>query len=151
MPIVPIRALGAGGIVQDTAAVLLEPNVFSDGRNVKFDDGSVRKRLGHTQILPDLTDTDTTTLANPHFGLHWPRPDTRYNIYASPTEVWRMNQAGNLSSIYTTSTAGSRWHGSLFTGGYAVVMNNTVDVPVYSLYDGLGTCLLYTSPSPRDS
>ena len=97
MPIVPIRALGAGGIVQDTAAVLLEPNVFSDGRNVKFDDGSVRKRLGHTQILPDLTDTDTTTLANPHFGLHWPRPDTRYNIYASPTEVWRMNQAGDLS------------------------------------------------------
>ena len=139
MPIVPIRGLGSGGIVQDTAAVLLEPNVFSDGRNVKFDDGSVRKRLGHTQILPDLTDTDTTTLANPHFGLHWPRPDTRYNIYASPTEVWRMNQAGNLSSIYTTATAGSRWHGSLFTGGYAVVMNNTVDIPVYSLYDGLGT------------
>ena len=128
MPIIPIRDLGQAGINRDTAAVLLAPNTFSDGRNVRFHNNSVRKIEGHVQILPNLTDTDGSTLSNPHFGIHWPRPDTRYNIYASPTEVWRMNQAGNLSSIYTTSTAGSRWHGSLFTG-----------------------CLLYTSPSPRDS
>ena len=128
MAIVPIRALGAGGIVKDTAAVLLEPNVFSDGRNIKFDDGSVRKRLGHVQILPDLTGA-----TNPHFGISWPRPTTRFNIYANASDVYRIDQAGNSAEISTGSTysTGSRWHGSLFTGGYA--------------------CLLYTSPSPRDS
>ena len=135
MPIVPIRGLGSGGIVKDTAAVLLEPNVFSDGRNVKFDDGSVRKRLGHAQIFNDLTGA-----TNPHFGIHWPRPTTRYNIYANANTVYRVDQAGQMSNISTGSTysTGARWQGSLFTGGYAVVMNNTVDTPQYILHGETG-------------
>ena len=140
MPIVPIRGLGSGGIVRDTAAVLLEPNVFSDGRNVKFDDGSVRKRLGHTQILPNLTDETDTTLERPQFGLHWPRPTTRYNIFANAARVYRIDQAGNIALLSTGSSyaPGSRWHGNLFTGGYAVVMNNTVDIPQYVQWGDTG-------------
>ena len=135
MPIVPIRGLGSGGIVRDTAAVLLEPNVFSDGRNVKFDDGSVRKRLGHQQILGNLVGA-----TNPHFGIHWPRPVTRYNIYANEDAIYRIDQTGTPSDISGSAEyrPGARWHGSLFTGGYAVVMNNTVDTPEYILYGTAG-------------
>ena len=135
MPIIPIKGLGTKGVVKDTAAVLLESNVFSDVKNVRFDDGSVGKIKGHTQILPDLTGA-----TNPHFGIHWPRPTTRYNIFANADEVYRVDQSGAFSEISTDSTyaEGSRWHGSLFTGGYAVVMNNTVNTPQYILYGTTG-------------
>ena len=118
----------------DTAAVLLDPSSFTNARNVRFDDGSVKKILGEVQIGPDLA-------ANPTFGIHWPRPDTRFNIYVDGSNrVFRINQAGDISQISGAEVvpSGARWQGSLFTGGYAVVMNNTVATPQYVLYTGAG-------------
>ena len=140
MPVQPIRGLGHTGVVIDTAAVLLEPNAFSDVRNVRFDNGSVSKILGHTQILSSLNNISPGGSAvQPHFGIHWPRPDTRYNIYATESAVYRMNQAGDISNISNGPySAGGRWQGSLVSGGYGVVMNNTVNIPQYSLFDGAG-------------
>ena len=134
MPIQEIRGLGTKGVIMDTAAVLLDPSSFTNARNVRFDDGSVKKITGEVQILPDLS-------SNPVFGIHWPRPDTRYNIYAdSNGRVFRINQAGNVSQISgaTLPSSDARWQGSLFTGGYAVVINNTVQTPQYVLYTGAG-------------
>ena len=146
MAVVPVKDLGIGGIVRDTPAVLLNPGVFSDGRNVRFDNASVRKMEGHVQILPDLTGA-----TDPHFGIHWPRPEDRYNIYANAQNIYRVDQAGTMvditqrvpfdstnpadKKVYRTD---SRWHGNLFTGGYAVVMNNTVDTPTYIIYGNTG-------------
>ena len=142
MPVVKVADLGIGGIVRDTPAVLLNPGVFSDGRNVRFDNAAVRKMEGHVQILPDLTGA-----TNPHFGIHWPRPEDRYNIYANAQNIYRVDQAGNISNVTQETApgvpkvyrAGSRWHGSLFTGGYAVVLNNTVDTPAYTIFGNVGT------------
>ena len=136
MPITPIRGLGTQGVNRDTSAVLQPPESFTDALNVRFDDGSVGKyNMGHVQVFPDLTGAP-----NPHFGIHWPRPGTRFNIYANETDVYRVDQAGNMSEISTGSTysSGARWHGSLFTGGYAVILNNTVDTPQYILYGTTG-------------
>ena len=51
MPIQPVRGLGSVGIVQDTPSVLLPPEAWSDGRNVRFDNESVSKISGHLSIL----------------------------------------------------------------------------------------------------
>ena len=133
MPIQPIRGLGTKGVNRDTAAVLQEPNSFTNAKNVRFDDGSVKKITGETQILPNLN-------PDPLFGIHWPRPDTRYNIYVARDRVYRINQAGatSLISEVREPLTGARWQASLFTGGYGVVMNNTVTTPQYVLYTGAG-------------
>ena len=134
MPLQPVRGVGTGGIVKDVPAVLLPETHWSDGRNVRFDNASVEKISGHTQYSIGLTGT-----AN-HFAIHWPKPTTRYTIYANNTDVYRINAAGAQSEISTGSTyaSGSRWHGSLFTGGFAVVMNNTVNTPQYIIHGETG-------------
>ena len=132
MPIQPVRGVGTGGIIKDIPAVLLPENIWSDGRNVRFDNASVSKIAGHVQY-------GTTIPSDVKFGIHWPRPTTRYTIFARGTDVYREDSAGNRSEISgsTAYSSGSNWHGSLFTGGYAVVMNNTVDTPQY-IINGAG-------------
>ena len=134
MPLQPVRGVGTGGIVRDVPAVLLPETHWSDGRNVRFDNASVNKISGHVQYSIGLSDT------NNHFGIHWPRPTTRYTIYANDDNVYRVDAAGVQSEISTGSTYadGSRWHGSLFTGGFAVVMNNTVNTPQYIIHGNTG-------------
>ena len=134
MPIIPIRNIGSSGISMDTPSVILPPSTWSNGRNIRFDNGSVAKIAGHTQYLGNLNEQDI------HFGIYWPRPVTQYVIYANDSRVYRIDEAGNSSDISSAVaySAGSRWHGSLFTGGYAVVMNNTVDTPQYIIYGTSG-------------
>ena len=134
MPVQPVRGVGTGGIVMDIPAVLLPETHWSDGRNVRFDNASVSKISGHIAYAEDFGQTAV------HWGIFWNRPTTPFLIYANPTDVYRQDSAGNIAEISTGSTyaSGSRWHGSLFTGGFAVVMNNTVDTPQYIIHGNTG-------------
>ena len=70
MPIIPVRGVGSAGIVMDTPSVLLPPDAWSNGRNVRFDNSSVSKMQGHEEIF-NLT-------AQPTNLIYWPRPVTQY-------------------------------------------------------------------------
>lgn len=132
MPLLSINDVGRGGIVRDTSPLLLPPNVWSNGRNVRFDNGGAQKISGHTRLF--------TAAYNPDFVIYWPRPVTPYYIYANATNVSRVDGAGNVANILGSLSPSSsgKWHGSLFNGGFSVVMNNTVDAPHYITYGTAG-------------
>ena len=129
MPILPVRNVGANGIIRDIPSVLLPVEGWSDGKNVRFDNGSVSKMLGHTQEFSVTTE--------PELVQYWPRPVTPYYITAIGNTVMRRDTSGNSASLVpsgTTFSSAGRWRSSLFNGGYTVIMNNGVDKPQYITY-----------------
>ena len=129
MPILPVRNVGANGIIKDIPSVLLPVEGWSDGRNVRFDNGSVSKMLGHSQEFAVTTEPDLVQ--------YWPRPVTPYYITATGNTVVRRDTSGNSASLVPAGTvfsATGRWRSSLFNGGYTVIMNNGVDKPQYITY-----------------
>ena len=67
--LIPVQGVDQVGIIQDVPAHTLPPNAWSDGRNIRFKDGSVHKREG------SVVQFDET----PHRVVHadwWPEPET---------------------------------------------------------------------------
>ena len=130
MAIIPVRGVGSTGIVRDTPSVLLPPEAWSDGRNVRFDNSSVSKIQGHEQMF-DLQ-VEATNL------IYWPNITTQYYVYALDTSVRRINSAGVSAEIGSGFTSGGDWQSVLFNGGYTVIMNNGIDAPHYITGTGQG-------------
>ena len=134
MPILPVRNVGANGIIRDLPSVLLPVDGWSDGKNVRFDNGSVSKMLGHSEQF--------TVDAEPELVQYWPRPVTPYYITAIGNTVMRRDTDGNSASLVpngTTFSSAGRWRSSLYNGGYTTIMNNGVDKPQYITYGTDGT------------
>ena len=51
MALVPVDNVGQYGIVKDQNPWQLPPNVWSDGNNVKTDEGSIKKALGYASVM----------------------------------------------------------------------------------------------------
>ena len=51
MALIPIDNVGQVGIVKETSPWQLPPNVWSDGNNVKTDEGSIRKLPGYSEVM----------------------------------------------------------------------------------------------------
>ena len=126
MAILPVRDVGANGIIRDIPSVLLPVEGWSDGRNVKFDNDNVSKMLGH--------EAEFSVSTEPELVQYWPRPVTPYYVTASGSTVQRMDGAGQTATIGTGFSTSGRWRASLFNGGYTLIMNNGVDVPQYITY-----------------
>jgi len=125
----PITELGDGGINLDSPPFILPPNVFSDALNVRFDDDSVSTTTGEIA-------SRVVSIA-PTYGIHWRRPDQGYNIFANESGVIHRYTASGTSSVMYTGAGpyvGGRWQGTLFNGGFAVVLNNGQSTPLYCLY-----------------
>ena len=145
MPTIPVSEVGTRGIIRDIPSVLLPANAWSNGRNVRFDNDSVEKIAGH-QILWEAEDTEATQGSiEPTIVQYWPRPTTPYYIYGNPTNVYRVDGAGNVSEITPIDGMGAtvpfdatgRWQSTLFNGGFSVVMNNEVETPHYITFSSL--------------
>ena len=124
-----MRNVGASGIISDIPSVLLPASAWSDGRNVKFDNDNVSKRLGYAEEFSVSTE--------PQLVQYWPRPITPYYITANGNTVQRMDASGVTTSLVpdgTTFNANARWRSGLYNGGYTVIMNNGVDAPHYITY-----------------
>ena len=140
MPVIPVRGVGAEGINRDVPSVLLPPQQWSDGRNVRFDNASVQKITGH-ESFADLSGNEPEAL------IYWPRPVTPYYVYAHNGTVTRRDGAGNEADIATGLTTTDRdWQLSLFNGGYTLIANNGVDAPMFNSYTSTGTVLLTDLP-----
>ena len=133
MPIIPVRNVGSVGLVSDIPSVLLPPQAWSNCNNVRFDNQSVNKIPGHQEMF-NLT-------VEPHVLQYWPRPVTPFYIYGTSTALFRVDGAGNTSSITRTGAnydTDGIWHSTLYNGGYTVVLNNTIDTPQYITYGTSG-------------
>ena len=134
---IKIRELDKSGIVKDTPAFSLPPNVWTDSRNVRFHDGSVSKMPGEDYILQQLHDTESTpNLVTPIHIKYWANPNVPEYVYADANNVYTISAAGTIQKINKTGHTYSndgKWHSDLFLGGYALVLNNTVETPQYSI------------------
>ena len=127
--LVPVTGVGAQGINRDTEAILLPPNAWSDGRNVRFSNGSVEKISGHESILQ--VSQEPTAL------LYWARPTSPRYIYAATTALYQLlpnNTVQVLNASGVTYSATGDWQLSPFNGGYTVIANNGIDIPQYITY-----------------
>jgi len=125
----PIEQLGKGGLNTDLPPMIVPQNTFTDVLNVRFDDEAVSTITGESIYR-------TVSIA-PDYGIHWRRPDQGYNIFAKDGNVVRVDAAGNQSTMYAGtggSYTNSDWQGTLFNGGYAIVLNNGRTTPIYCLY-----------------
>ena len=134
MPIQPVRGVGNVGLVSDIPSILLPPESWSDCLNVRFDNGSVEKILGHEQMF-------SLNTVQPTFLQYWSRPVTPYYVYGTATALSRIDGAGNISNVTRTGanySSSGRWQSTLYNGGYTVVLNNGVDTPQYITYGTAG-------------
>ena len=155
--IVPITGLHTVGVVQDTPAVALPPNAFSDARNVRFKDGAVSKMEGDINMFPYIFNNDDNTLSyadrqRVEYLAYWPNPflatsNSGYYVmvrrevmsdmddtlvdraYIFPPGITDIT-ADHMKGTFTT---GGNWQHTFFQGGFAFILNNGLDAPHYIL------------------
>lgn len=152
--VIPIAPLDATGLIKDMPPVALPPNAFTDALNVRFRHGAVKKMPGE-KTIPDITPSYLghsdgefifiTEWANPNLGDDNTyyiivvrdttiSEDHVYLIKAFPTDL----TAPEYTEIGTTSNLGT-WQSTPFQGGFAIVLNNGLDIPFYLLDTEAGT------------
>jgi len=128
MPLIPIHNVGTVGIVTDIPSYELPPEVWTDGRNVRFKDSKVQRFLGHTPVF------DPPSI-NP-LWLHALYHTTQaFWIYAGLTKVYATDMTTHYNITRQTAsvdvdyaaTADKKWNGGSLNG--IGILNNGVDPP----------------------
>ena len=151
---ISVTDIAAKGVVIDTPPVALEPNVFTDVRNVRFKDGAVRKMSGEL-LLNNIT--EDLVPANEKFGqvryfAVWENPNLApigcYYIWVVDyvragiivgQKVYIQDHTGTKKDITPSSMANGfvfttfGWQHTLFSGGFSFIINNGIDKPHYIL------------------
>lgn len=103
MPSIPVRELGAVGIVKDVNPFNLPPNAFSDGMNVRFDNNKVQRSPIFRKMQSGLTGTVPVFC----YGVYNPTSfdsviyannDGRLFSVANATEV-SVSEAGHVNNV----------------------------------------------------
>ena len=155
--ILPITGLDQVGLVVDQPAPSLPPNAFSDALNVRFRDGTIRKMQGEVNLFPNLFD-DAGNLIDGvsanfdgsllKYVVFWPNPNLisenggYYLVIAEETRTGVQKDIAYLVSIdgtqkvekgVFTAAEDGEWSHTFFQGGFAIIINNELDVPSYIL------------------
>lgn len=137
--IIPINELASVGVIYDSPKASLAPNVYTDVRNVRFRDGGIRKMEGEVSLF-SITDTIVHVAWWPNPNL---APSDGYYVVITDNGT---NHVANLYKADGTSRTGmgsfartGSWTHTLFSGGFAIVINNGVDKPHYILDNTNGT------------
>tara|TARA_R110000772_G_scaffold52230_1_gene119818 strand:+ start:181 stop:1935 length:1755 start_codon:yes stop_codon:yes gene_type:complete len=135
--IIPITDLASAGLVQDTPAVSLPPNVFSDVHNVRFRDGAVKRFPSDLDKLTLLTDVVyvaywPSTLGDRYVVITDNGSNTVFTVYSDSFSVVASQGGTN------TGVTGGTWQHTLFNGGYHIILNNGNSTPVFLQDDIVG-------------
>lgn len=133
---VKFHNVGALGIIQDIPAYNLPPEAWSDGLNVRMQDGSVWKTFGHEKIMdppsirafslfPTFTDSGNQVFAYPGLTAIFATDGTTH------TDISRT-----VGGAYTGAEA-DLWNGGAL--GNIIIFNNGVDIPQAWISPALGT------------
>ena len=161
--IVPLTGLDQVGVIRDNPPVSLPPNAFSDVRNVRFKEGSVRKMEGEVNAFPNLFDaalpsTDSFDGSILKYVVWWPNPnvvDNNRGYYLVIREETVGTTIMDVAYLVVPGAAGinnqdpmeptarrvgtflqdrnSAWQHTFFQGGFALVINNGLQEPHYIL------------------
>jgi len=151
--VIDVTEVAKMGVIKDTSPVALAPNIFTDVRNVRFKDNAIRKMEGEL-LLNDIA----TDLSNPlsfgevrYFAV-WENPnrqptgcyyiwvvDLLSNNVTVGQKIYIQDHTGTkrditpsgLTNGFQFTTTG--WQHTLFSGGFAFIINNGLDKPHYIL------------------
>ena len=151
---ISVTDIASKGVIIDTPPVALEPNVFTDVRNVRFKDGAVRKITGElllNNIVEDLVPANElfgqvryfAVWENPNKAPHgcyylWVVDYIRAGITVGQ-KVYIQDHIGTKKDITPASMADGfafttyGWQHTLFSGGFAFILNNGINKPHYIL------------------
>ena len=131
--ILPVGNFDKGGLVVDSDAFSLQPNEWSGGRNIRFDNRSVSKILGEQQFI-ELPNLSPVTVRN------WVQPVNEYYIMTmSDGTTRRVGVSGTVENVTKgigstaepLATVNATYTTSLFNGGYTYVVGDGVNTPQY--------------------
>ncbi len=123
MPHITLGPVGRG-IIQDLPSRLLPPEIWSNGKNVRFQDKKLLRMLGHTEVF-------ATPSVAPHWALGVPDGSNYFWLYAGLAKVFTV-QGGTHSGLTRasgdyTGAASNKWNGGILNG--IPVITNGVDDP----------------------
>ena len=132
--IVPIEGIDKVGVIQDAPASTLPPGAWTDARNVRFDDGAIRRMKGQTPIFA------THGLTNIQHIAYWENPNKRcyvvINRETGGDYVYLVSVGGSGTEVSTTPGGpyafSENWTSAQFNGGYTFIINNGIDAPQHS-------------------
>jgi hypothetical protein len=123
---VELYNLGQKGIIADQKEWLLEPEVWTSGKNVRFNENGVMLISGHASVFGSFQ-------ATPEFLFALQTTEKTFWFYASLTEIWVIDtgthaEVTRASGDYTASL-GREWNGTILGG--IPILNNGIDIPQY--------------------
>ena len=141
MPYIPLRKIGAGGIVTDQDPYDLELTQFPDGNNVTFHSGRIGKALGHS-VRESLSFSPTAVQG-------WLYGGNNTLVIGSLNKLYRFDGT-TVTNVTKTSDSTNysnspRWQGAQL--GTAMMMNNGSEAPQYMLPSGTRFADLPSWPS----
>ena len=126
MPVVSVYNLGSVGIVKDVPAHLLPPEAWTDGANMRMQDGMAKRTLERAQVF------GTPTVA-PGFVFAVPSSSDFFWLYANLTSAYAYDGTSHVDITRGagpyTSTLLRDWNGCILGG--VPILNNGNDVPQY--------------------
>lgn len=130
MTYIPLRSIGAGGIVTDQNPYDLELTQFPNGNNVTFHEGRIGKTLGHS--------VEQSLSFQPTHAQGWRYEGNDTVVIGSLNKLYRYN-GSTVTNVTKTSDATNysnspRWQSEQL--GTAMMFNNGSDVPQYMLPSG---------------
>ena len=154
--LINVTDVASKGVVFDTPPIALAPNIFTDARNVRFKDGAIRKMEGEL-LLNNIT--EDLVPANEEFGkvryfAVWENPNKQplgcYYIWVVDyvvsdvtvgQKIYVQDHTGTKKDITPSglnsgngfSFTSSGWQHTLFSGGFAFIINNGIEKPHYIL------------------
>ena len=125
MALIPLRNIGAGGLVPDQQPYDLDMTQFSAGNNVQFSTGRIGKALGYTEV--------SALAFQPTHVAGWFVDSSNSVIIGSNDGLYRYNGTSITdvtASAYTTGYSNSpRWQSNQIGTGF--LANNSTDKPQY--------------------
>ena len=154
--IISVTDVASKGVVIDTPPVALAPNIFTDVRNVRFKDGAVRKMEGELLLNNVSVTLGSGTIGKIRYFAVWENPNRQpfgcYYIFVTDyisaagvtlgQKVFIQDHTGSTIKDITPTSLNSGngfkfttsgWQHTLFSGGFAFIINNGLDKPHYIL------------------
>lgn len=125
MPNISLYGVGKVGIIKDIPAHELNPLAWSEGKNIVFRDGKIKRRNGQAQIFGSIL------TSFPHWLMFAFTPLNSFWMYSSLTRMFATDGATHVDITRASGDYGTQkehlWNGGILTG--IPVITNNVDVP----------------------
>ena len=131
MPFLNVDDLAGVGIISDQLPMQLPPNGWSNGGNVRFDDGQVKKSDGWQEFVDPGTDWDGGSGNQIYYAIPYNDGSDALWVYCGLEDVFVTDgttekEITRASGDYS-ATATRNWTGGVLSSH--VIINNGVDLP----------------------